>query len=191
MHSNAARSVLLTRACGCAPVGNESDVNVRHNSKMHSLVGRTCRWEERRPICQPRRKGQFPPTLRSTPRCRKSSPTVSLSRCVPSIVRCKQPIRFPSHPCALSHPRARATVTSTAQIVLAAMHADSGRRQGHTSGAHYPNASAARHRLLFAASRPQERRRGVKQAGNRWRQNFGAGRSDRWLAAVSETIHVG
>ena len=70
-------------------------------------------------------------------------------------------------------------------------HPRSGTRQGQAPGAHYPNASAARHRLLFAASRTQERRRGVKQAGNRWRQNFGAGRSDRWLAAVSETIHVG
>ena len=116
---------------------------------------------------------------------------VAVALCALLIGRCEQPVRFPSHPCALSHPRARATVTSTAQIVLAAMHADSGRRQGHAPGAHYPNASAARHRLLFAASRTQERRRGVKQAGNRWRQNFGAGRSDRWLAAVSETIHVG
>lgn len=94
----------------------------------------------------------------------------------------------------LPSPCARATVTSTAQIMpppLRQVHADSGRRQGRAPGAHYPNASAARHRLLFAASRTQERCRGVKQAGSRWQQNSERGISDRWLAAVSETIHVG
>jgi hypothetical protein len=61
---------------------------------------------------------------------------VLLSRCVlsrSSISRLR--VRFSAHRvCPLPSPCA-ITVTSTAQIVLAAMHADSGRRQGQRTSA--------------------------------------------------------
>lgn len=133
------------------------DVQQRHknNNNGTQLFVCRCRWEERPPSISQTRRAMIPfPTLCYRPRCRKSPPTVLLSRCVlsrSSISRLL--VRFSAHRvCPLPSPCA-ITVTSTAQIVLAAMHADSGRRQGQAPGAHYPHACAARHRLLFAASR--------------------------------------
>ena len=128
-------------------------------------------------------------------RCRKSPPTVSLSRCVLSSSPMLRFLPDFHHTHAQTPIPVRAQRSRRqAQIVpppLRQAHPRSGTRQGQAPGAHYPNASAARHRLLFAASRTQERCRGVKQAGSRWRQHSERGISDRWLAAVSETIHVG
>jgi hypothetical protein len=91
------------------------------------------------------------PTLRYRPPCRCRRVCVRHRRC-------RLATRFPSHDVLSFHPRAQRPRskynTSTVQNIMpAAMHADSGRRQGQAPGAHYPNACAARHRLLFAASR--------------------------------------
>jgi hypothetical protein len=101
-------------------------------------------------------------------RCRKSPPTVSLSRCVLSSSPMLRFLPDFHHNLAQTPIPVRAQRSRRqAQIVpppLRQAHPRSGTRQGQAPGAHYPNASAARHRLLFAASRTQERCREVKQA---------------------------
>ena len=163
--SNAARSV---RAC-CSLKTSDVQQRRKNNNNGTQLFVCRCRWEERPPSISQTRRATIPfPTLCYRPRCRKSPPTVSLSRCVLSSSPMLRFLPDFHHNLAQTPIPVRAQRSRRqAQIVpppLRQAHPRSGTRQGQAPGAHYPNASAARHRLLFAASRTQERCRGVKQA---------------------------
>ena len=153
--SNATRSV---RAAGRKRVNGYGTAQIMTIIKsMRSFVCR-CRWEKRAPVCQRRDNNDSLPTLCYRPRCRKSPPTkdrVAVVVCSRHR-RCHAAYPILSTQSALSPIPVRNNGHVDRHKSCPRGNARRLRQAGNRAGTQrtaYPNAYAARHRLLFAASR--------------------------------------